>query len=58
MTGQAQQTEISCKLAVWVASLAIPTAVTRIYGMNLDVEPELRWKYGYPVVLVVALVCG
>jgi magnesium transporter len=58
MTGQAQQTEITRKLAAWAAILAIPTAVAGIYGMNFDVEPELHWKYGYPVVLVViTLVC-
>ncbi|WP_201840915.1 magnesium and cobalt transport protein CorA [Microvirga zambiensis] len=58
MTGQAQQTGITRKLAAWAAILAIPTAVAGIYGMNFDVEPELHWKYGYPVVLVViALVC-
>jgi magnesium transporter len=59
MTGQAQQTEISRRLAAWAAILAIPTAVAGIYGMNFDVVPELHWKYGYPVVLmVIALVCG
>jgi len=59
MTCQAQQTEISRRLAAWAAILAIPTAVAGIYGMNFDVEPELHWKYGYPFVLVViALVCG
>src|SRR5215204_3647586 len=58
MTGQAQQTEITRRLAAWAAILAIPTAVAGIYGMNFDIVPELHWKYGYPVVLVViTLVC-
>jgi magnesium transporter len=27
--------------------------------MNFDVLPELHWKYGYPVVLmVISVVCG
>jgi magnesium transporter len=59
MTGQAQQTEISRKLAAWAAILAVPTAVAGLYGMNFDVLPELHWKYGYPFVLVIiAVVCG
>ncbi len=59
MTGQAQQTEITRKLAAWAAILAVPTAVAGIYGMNFEVMPELQWKYGYVLVLVViAVVCG
>ena len=40
MTGQAQQTEITRKLASWAAILAVPTAVAGIYGMNFDVCPS------------------
>jgi magnesium transporter len=59
MTGQAQQTEITRKLAAWAAILAVPTAVAGIYGMNFEVMPELQWKYGYAlVVAVIAAVCG
>src|SRR5215207_6232913 len=59
MTGQAQQNEITRKLAAWAAILAVPTAVAGLYGMNFDVLPELHWKYGYPFVLVIiAGVCG
>jgi magnesium transporter len=59
MTGQAQQTEITRRLAAWAAILAVPTAVAGIYGMNFDVMPELHWQYGYFVVLAfVAAVCG
>ena len=36
MTGQAQQTEITRKLAAWAAILAVPTAVAGIYGMNFE----------------------
>jgi magnesium transporter len=59
MTGQTQQTEITRKLAAWAAILAVPTAVAGIYGMNFAHMPELQWKYGYALVLmVVAAVCG
>jgi magnesium transporter len=59
MTGQAQQTEITRKLAAWAAILAVPTAVAGIYGMNFESMPELQWRYGYALVLlVIASVCG
>jgi magnesium transporter len=59
MTGQAQQTEITRKLAAWAAILAVPTAVAGIYGMNFEHMPELQWQYGYVLVLaVIAAVCG
>jgi magnesium transporter len=59
MTGQAQQTEITRRLAAWAAILAVPTAVAGIYGMNFDFMPELHWRYGYFVVLAaVVAICG
>ena len=41
------------KISAWVAIAAVPTAVAGIYGMNFDHMPELRWQYGYPLVLAV-----
>jgi len=59
MIGQAQQTEITRKLAAWAAILAVPTAVAGIYGMNFEIMPELHWKYGYAMVLIVIVTaCG
>ena len=59
MTGQAQQTKITRRLAAWAAILAVPTAVAGIYGMNFDFMPELRWKYGYFLVLgIIGTICG
>jgi magnesium transporter len=59
MAGQVQQTHISRRLAAWAAILAVPTAVAGIYGMNFEVMPELKWQYGYLVVLgAVATICG
>jgi magnesium transporter len=59
MTGQAQQNEITRKLAAWAAILAVPTAVAGIYGMNFEHMPELQWRYGYALVIAVVLaVCG
>jgi magnesium transporter len=59
MTGQAQQTAITRKLAAWAAILAVPTAVAGIYGMNFENMPELKWAYGYfLVVAVIIAACG
>jgi magnesium transporter len=55
MTGQAQQTEITRKLAAWAAMLAVPTAIAGIYGMNFEYMPELDWRWGYPLVWLVIL---
>ncbi len=43
------------KISAWVAIAAVPTAVAGIYGMNFDHMPELRWQFGYPLVLAVML---
>jgi magnesium transporter len=51
MTGQAQQTNVSRRLAAYAAILAVPTAVAGIYGMNFKNMPELQTEYGYFVVL-------
>ncbi|HEX2134943.1 MAG TPA: magnesium and cobalt transport protein CorA [Microvirga sp.] len=59
MTGQAQQTEITRRLAAWAAILAVPTAVAGLYGMNFEHMPELHWSYGYPLVLAfIGAVCA
>lgn len=48
-----RQNEDMRKISAWVAIAAVPTMVAGIYGMNFDHMPELRWRYGYPLVLVV-----
>lgn len=59
MRGQAQQTAITRKLAAWAAILAVPTAIAGIYGMNFDHMPELKWSYGYYLVItVIVAICG
>ena len=59
MRGQAQQTAITRRLAAWAAILAVPTAIAGIYGMNFEHMPELKWKYGYFLVVgVIVAVCG
>ena len=51
MAGQSQQTEITRRLAAWAAILAVPTAVAGIYGMNFEHMPELKWAYGYYLIV-------
>jgi magnesium transporter len=59
MRGQSQQNEITRRLAAWAAILAVPTAIAGIYGMNFDFMPELKWQYGYFLVLAfILIVCG
>ena len=42
-----------------LATLMLPlTVITGIYGMNFDNMPELRWRYGYYVVLAAMLALG
>jgi magnesium transporter len=53
------QTEVSKRLAAWAAIFAVATAFVGIWGMNFEVMPELKWKYGYPAaIFLIAGVCG
>ncbi|MCX7919258.1 MAG: magnesium/cobalt transporter CorA [bacterium] len=37
-----------------IATIMMPlTLISSIYGMNFEFFPELKWKYGYPMVLTV-----
>jgi magnesium transporter len=54
-----RQNEDMRKISAWVAILAVPTGVAAIYGMNFSNMPELHWRLGYPLVLVLIVVlCG
>jgi magnesium transporter len=46
-----RQNEVVKRLAGWGAILAVPTMVFSLYGMNFDVMPELKWRWGYPLVM-------
>lgn len=48
---QLQQNEDMRKITSYVALASVPTMVAGIYGMNFDTMPELRWEFGYPMVL-------
>ncbi|CAL60315.1 Putative Magnesium and cobalt transport protein CorA [Herminiimonas arsenicoxydans] len=54
-----EESEVNKRLAAWAAIFAVATAFFGLWGMNFKFMPELEWKYGYPVsVLMVAGVCG
>ncbi|MDQ2684039.1 MAG: magnesium and cobalt transport protein CorA [Chloroflexota bacterium] len=50
----AQNDEVK-KISAWAAILFAPTLVGTIYGMNFDHMPELDWRFGYPMALVLML---
>jgi magnesium transporter len=53
-----RQNEDVRRISAIVAILAVPTAMAGIYGMNFEHMPELRWTFGYPLVLfVMATIC-
>jgi magnesium transporter len=47
-----QENETMKRLAAYAALLAIPTAIAGIYGMNFEHMPELKWRYGYAISLI------
>jgi magnesium transporter len=46
-----RQNEDMRRISAWVAIAAVPTLIAGIYGMNFETFPELRWRFGYPLVL-------
>jgi magnesium transporter len=51
-----RQNEDMRKITAWVAIAAVPTMIAGIYGMNFEHMPELRWTFGYPLVMGLVLV--
>lgn len=39
------------RISAAAAVLAVPTMIAGIYGMNFEHMPELRWTFGYPLML-------
>ncbi|MEV0275404.1 magnesium and cobalt transport protein CorA [Streptomyces sp. NPDC050610] len=50
------QNEDMRKITSWAAIFAVPTMIAGVYGMNFEHMPELKWKYGYPAVMIVTVV--
>ncbi len=50
--------EVNKRLAAWAAIFAVLTAFAGIWGMNFEMMPELKWRWGYPVALaIMAITC-
>lgn len=42
-----------------IATIFIPlTFIAGIYGMNFEIMPELKWKWGYPIILILMFLIG
>lgn len=53
-----EESETTKRLAAWAGIFAVATAFAGIWGMNFDGMPELHWRFGYPVaLLVIATAC-
>ena len=47
------------KMLTIIATIFIPlTFITGIYGMNFQNMPEIKWVWGYPIVLLGMLIIG
>ena len=54
-----RQNEDMRKISAWVAILAVPTMIAGVYGMNFEHMPEIKYRYGYYIILGVMFVaCG
>ena len=53
-TSNAQNEEVK-RISAWAAILFAPSLVGTIYGMNFRHMPELHWRLGYPLALVLML---
>jgi magnesium transporter len=53
-----QQNEDMRKISAAVGLVAVPTLIAGVYGMNFEHMPELSWYWGYPMSLLLMVVCS
>ncbi len=53
-----EQNNIIKLFSVMAVVLMPPTLIASIYGMNFKSMPELEWTHGYPMALVLMLICA
>ena len=54
-----EEGEVTKRLAAWAGIFAVATAFAGIWGMNFEVMPELKFRWGYPAALgLIASTCG
>ena len=51
-----RQNEDVRRISAFAAIIAVPTLVGSVYGMNFEHMPELKWRYGYALALLLMLV--
>jgi magnesium transporter len=51
------QNEVVKRISAIAGIIAVPTFIASVYGMNFDHMPELHWRIGYPLCLVVMGLC-
>jgi len=50
-----EQNHIFKILTVVTVCIALPTLIGGIYGMNFEGMPELQWRYGYPMAILIMI---
>ena len=54
-----EESEVTKRLVAWASIFAVCTAFAGIWGMNFEHMPELKFRYGYAVALVlIAATCS
>ena len=51
-----QQGDTIKEISSWAAIITVPTFIASVYGMNFEHMPELKWKVGYPLSLLLMVV--
>jgi magnesium transporter len=51
-----RQNDVIKEISSWAAIITVPTFIASVYGMNFEHMPELKWRIGYPLSLVVMAV--
>jgi len=53
-----EDSDVTKRLAAWAGIFAAATAFAGIWGMNFELMPELKWRWGYPAALgLITSVC-
>ncbi|HUI48973.1 MAG TPA: CorA family divalent cation transporter, partial [Acidimicrobiia bacterium] len=50
-----QQNDDMRRMSAWAGIFAVVTVLAGIYGMNFAHMPELRWSFGYPLLLLLMI---
>ena len=52
------QNEQVKRISSWAAIIFAPTLIASVYGMNFEHMPELNWRLGYPMALLLMVLLG